>query len=71
MTTESPIRTYRRLHGLTAKALAEKLKISDVTLRSYENGHRRIPAEFAVEFETITGVPRETLLPDLFRRSAA
>ena len=71
MSADSPIRTYRQLHEISAKELAAKLNISDITLRSYETRKRKIPAEFAVAFEQLTGVPREKLRPDLFKRSAA
>lgn len=66
MNKPSPIREYRRLHDLRAQDLAGKLGISPITLRSYENGHRKIPAEFAVLFERTTGVPRKKLRPELF-----
>jgi DNA-binding transcriptional regulator YdaS (Cro superfamily) len=62
----SPIRKYRTAQGLTAECVASWFGISEVTLRSYENGTRKIPPEFAVAFETRTGVPRHELRPDIF-----
>ncbi len=65
-THSSPIRKYRTAQGLTAESVASWFGLSEVTLRSYENGARKIPPEFAVAFEARTGVPRHELRPDLF-----
>lgn len=62
----SPIRRYRAAEGLTAECVASWFGLSEVTLRSYENGARKIPPEFAVAFEARTGVPRHELRPDIF-----
>lgn len=62
----SPIRKYRIAKSLTAECVASWFGISEVTLRSYENGARKIPPEFAVAFEGRTGVPRHELRPDIF-----
>jgi len=41
------------------------------TVRSWVNGNRPITAETALLIEKATGIPRETLRPDLFVRRAA
>jgi len=66
----SPIRAYRLAQNLSAEEVAGWFGISETTLRSYENGHRKVPPEFAVDFEKRTGVPRNKLLPNLFNVAA-
>ena len=61
-----PLRSYRIKHGLSCGILAGKLKVAESTLRSLENGHRRLTAELAVEIEKRLGINRAILRPDLF-----
>lgn len=51
-------------------AVAKALGISDEAVRLWRV-HGRVPAERVVDLERITGVPRESLRPDLYRRNAA
>jgi len=46
-------------------ALARKLGISQAALSKW----RRVPSHQIVAIERVTGVPREELRPDLYRRS--
>jgi transcriptional regulator with XRE-family HTH domain len=59
---------YREAHGLSRKEFADVLGIAEVTLRSLENGNRRITPEKAKEFDERTGgkLLRVRLLPDFF-----
>jgi len=50
--------------GLTK--LAHQLGITHQALRKWEK--TRVPAERLVEFERITGIPREAIRPEIFRR---
>jgi DNA-binding transcriptional regulator YdaS (Cro superfamily) len=50
----------------TRYALAKALGVEPSTVQRWQ----RIPAERVVEVERVTGVPREQLRPDLYRRSA-
>lgn len=52
-----------------ATALAERLGIRQSVVSNWK-ARGRIPAERVVEVETATGIPREELRPDLFRRSS-
>jgi predicted transcriptional regulator len=61
-----PLRAYRIERGLSCAELAKALDIAETTLRSYENGHRAVSAESAVEFENRIGVPRWKLRDDLW-----
>lgn len=64
---KSALRRYRIENGLTPQALARKLRIAMSTLRSYENGSRVVPAEFAVNVvEKRLGIHRAEIRPDLF-----
>lgn len=53
-------------HQRTLAAAGRLLGISEVQMYRYETGQRRIPAERVMKFETITGVPRHVLRPDVF-----
>ena len=61
-----PLRSYRAVHGLSCSDLAKKLGIAEPTLRSFENGNRKVSAELAVEIERITGITRAAVRPDIF-----
>jgi DNA-binding transcriptional regulator YdaS (Cro superfamily) len=50
----------------TLEAAAAMLGISGAQMSRYEHGLRQIPARRAAEFETITGIPRAVLRPDIF-----
>ena len=47
---------YRKLKGMTAKELAEKLNMPTPTLSQYEQDRRRMPIEVAVEISKILKV---------------
>ncbi len=61
-----PLRAYRLEKHLAPKIVAKKLGIARSTLRSFENGHRAIDADWAIQIERTLGIPRENLRPDLF-----
>jgi transcriptional regulator with XRE-family HTH domain len=67
------LRQYRKAQGVSCADMAQKLGVKESTLRSYENGNRRIPPEFAINAETRTDgdLSRQKLLPNLFREQAA
>lgn len=50
----------------SVRAAAKLLGVSASELCRYENGHRRVAAERAIEFERITGISRHVLRPDVF-----
>ena len=61
-----PLRQYRRERELTTKALSGVLGIAPSTIRSIENGTRRVTAELALVIEKKTGIARASLRPDLW-----
>ena len=65
-----PLRAYRAQHDLTCAKLAKTLGIAEPTLRSFENGHRKISAETAIEIERKIGISRSELRSDIFERAA-
>lgn len=67
------LREYRLMLDQSPEAFAKRLGIAESTLRSLENGTRRITPERAVEIEkALNGaIPRERLLPEVFGRQAA
>ena len=70
MRKEHPIRKYRRLNEKTAKEVSKTLGIAEVTVRSFENGHRTVQAEFALKIEKLLGIHRAELRPDLWQKAA-
>ena len=71
MKKPNPLRAYRRTKRLPPDAVAGMLGIHPATLRSYENGHRRITGEMSVKIERLLGIDRVLLRPDLFRKREA
>lgn len=71
--THQVLRNFRKSKGISCADLAKQLGVQEVTLRSYENGHRRISAERALEFEAKTGgaISRRDLCPHIFGKVAA
>lgn len=67
----NPLKQYRTLKGLTQQELADLLKVSRQLVSFIEAGAREITPENAVAWESTLGIPRETLCPEIFRRTAA
>lgn len=67
------LREFRRKNSLSCKQMAGLLRIAEPTLRSLENGTRKITAERAVEIEAATKqkIMRNDLRPDLFGKRRA
>lgn len=60
------IASYRNENNLSRQTLAEKLGTSEGYLHDIESGRRKPSLEFAVRIETVTGIPRHELRPDIF-----
>ena len=50
----------------TLEAAGKLLGISAVQMHRYETGERKVPPTRVVEIESITGIPRTILRPDVF-----
>jgi DNA-binding transcriptional regulator YdaS (Cro superfamily) len=50
----------------TLVAAGRLLGVSEVQMHRYETGQRKIPATRVIQWETITGIPRHKLRPDVF-----
>lgn len=61
MIDDAGLRILRQKRGAMAD-LARYLGVSPSTVRMW----RKVPAELVVDVEACTGVPRETLRPDLY-----
>ena len=63
------LRDYRQKLGLSCAEFARQLGIAEATLRSLENGHRKITAERAKEIAKNTKhrLTVRTLRPDLYQ----
>lgn len=56
MKIKNVTKKYRKLHGMTAKELAEKLNMPTPTLSQYEQDRRRMPIEVAMVIAKILEV---------------
>ena len=65
------LKTYRAMHGLSQQQVAKKLGISRQMIGFLETREREFTADMAVLIEEKLGIPREDVLPELFRRRAA
>jgi DNA-binding transcriptional regulator YdaS (Cro superfamily) len=63
----SPLSEYLQTRGNASK-LARDLGITHAAVGQWQG---KCPAERVVEVERITGIPREALRPDLYRRAPA
>jgi transcriptional regulator with XRE-family HTH domain len=66
MKPHAKIRAYRLAHKVSTAELAKRLDIAESTLRSIENGTRKVTVELAPAIERETGVPRADFFPELF-----
>ena len=73
MTKPNPLRAWRTAqtdkHGepLSLRKFAYSLGVTKTTLARWETD--RIPADVVPDLEKITGIPREKLRPDLWKKS--
>ena len=68
---QNPIQKYRDANKLTQQELANKLKVSRQLISFIESGKRPITPQNAKDWESILGIPRERLCPEIFRRVTA
>ena len=67
----NPLIAYREAKKLTQQELADLLGVSRGLVSLIETEGRPITPENAVEWESILGIPREKLCPDVFKRARA
>lgn len=68
---DSALGNWRKaLETPTLEAAGALIGVSAVQMMRLEKGERRIPADRLVEIERITGIPRQSLRPDLFEGMA-
>lgn len=53
---------YRKAKGLTRRALANKLQVTETTIWRWETGERRPDRRFALRVSKMTGVPLDILM---------
>jgi hypothetical protein len=63
---DSALARWRKGEGRSAEKAAEMAGVTVAMWSRFETGARRIPAERVIEFETLTGVSRHNLRPDVF-----
>lgn len=66
MDAHRKIRKYREDNSVSPSDLAKRLDVAESTLRSIENGHRKVKdPDLAVRIERETGVPAMEFFPQL------
>lgn len=64
-----PLTAYRENNGkMSLEALAEKFRVNKATVSRWER--HGVPAKWIIEIERETGVPRESLRPDLYEAAS-
>lgn len=63
----SPLQEFLAVRG----AMSGLAKALDITHAAVAQWGGRCPAERVIDVERITGIPREALRPDLYRRAPA
>ena len=61
---QSPITHYRAANDQTLEALADVLGVDKSTIWRWERG--KIPVDRLADVERATGIPRQSLRPDIF-----
>lgn len=65
MAVQNPLKRYREENGLTQKALADLLGVTDVTISRWESGERLIGRRNMFIVAKKTKIPGRELRPDL------
>lgn len=68
--TKSILEEYREKNGLSQKALADLLCVSQSLVCQIEAGNKPITARRAKEWEPVLGIPRQQLCPEFFEATA-
>ncbi len=66
----SPLTKYRADRGLTLEHLAAQFNVNKSTIMRWEHGEVPVPANRLIEIESVTGIPRAELRPDIFGQAA-
>lgn len=69
--TDHPIKQYRTRHGMTLRVLASQLGVSEATVSRWETGRRRPSVALMHTVAKVTGVPLDSLRPDIFTSQEA
>jgi DNA-binding transcriptional regulator YdaS (Cro superfamily) len=64
MTT--PLKDWRLSAQRSAEAVASEIGVTPAMWSRWETGKRKIPAERVLDIESLTGVSRHDLRPDIF-----
>jgi DNA-binding transcriptional regulator YdaS (Cro superfamily) len=68
---ENALRRAYKAFDESQSAMARALGVTQPTIWHWLNKSKRVPAEFALKVEELTGVSRHDLRPDLYPRDAA
>lgn len=66
----NPIEQYRKGAGLSREQIAAEIGVDPVTVWRWENGKVLVPTERLAKIESVTGIPRQKLRPDIFGEAA-
>jgi transcriptional regulator with XRE-family HTH domain len=60
---QSPLRSYRKEHGVSLAALADQVGMDETHLSRFERGQAGISLQNAIKISRVTGLPVEVLAP--------
>lgn len=60
------LREWRRTNGKSLEEAGNLIGVTGVQWHRYESGARRVPGDKAIMVESVTGVSRHELRPDIF-----
>lgn len=67
MSTQTAFSDFRKNRGdLTLDAVADLFNVNRTTILRWEKGEPPVPIKRVSEIETVTGIPRQKLRPDVF-----
>lgn len=63
---DTPIADALKKRGISQAALARQLSVDNATVCRWAKGRSRVRAERVLEIESLTGISRHVLRPDLY-----
>lgn len=66
----NPIEQFRKEAGLSREQVAAEIGVDPVTVWRWENGKVLVPPDRLAKVESVTGISRQKLRPDIFGDAA-
>ncbi len=69
MSKQTAFPNFRKNNGMTLDRVAELFKVDRTTILRWEKGEPPVPIKRLAEIETLTGISKEDLRPDVFGKT--